>query len=317
MGRLLRFCLAAALLLPACAVIRLPGGAPAEPREVTVLGDGAAKVLLVDVSGFLSFRPPRGLPGFSEAESLPARVRADLDRARKDPQVKALLVRVDSPGGTVGASDVLHHEIRSFREDKGVPVVAVIVEKGLSGGYYAALAADEIVALPTALVGSAGVFVAKFDASGLLDRWGVRSEVTKSGAQKDLLSPLRPLTSEEQETLAAIVDEFQERFLETVRGARPRAREADLQIMATAAPFTARRALELHMIDRVGYLEDAFRAALSLAGLPEGRLVAYRRGSASRLNPYSLAALASGLESGPLFLDAAAVEEFFQGELRY
>lgn len=317
MGPLPCLALAAALLLPSCAVIRLPGGVPSEPREVTVLGEGAAKVLLVDVSGFLSFRPARGLPGLSEGESLPARVRADLDRARKDPRVQALLLRIDSSGGTLGASDVLFHEIRSFREEKKLPVVAVIVEKGLSGGYYAALAADEIVALPTALVGSVGVFVAKFDASGLLDRWGVRSEVTKSGPQKDLLSPLRPLTPEEQGTLAGIVDEFQGRFLETVRGARPRASEADLQAMATGAPFTARRALELHMIDRVGYLEDAFRAALSLAGLPEGRLVAYRRGSGSRVNPYSLAALAAGLETGPLFLDPAAVEEFFQGELRY
>lgn len=317
MRRLLRCSLLALLLLPACAVIRLPGGVPSEPREVTVLGEGTAKVLLLDVSGFLSFRPPRGLPGFSEAESLPARVRADLDRARKDPQVKALLVRIDSPGGTVGASDVLHREIRRFREDRGLPAVAVIVEKGLSGGYYTALAADEIVALPAALVGSVGVFVAKFDASGLLDRWGVRSEVTRSGPQKDILSPLRPLTPEEQATLDGIVAEFQARFLETVRAARRGATQADLETMATGAPFTARRALELHMIDRLGYLDEAFRRALDLAGVPEGRLVAYRRGSASRLNPYSLAALAAGLEAGPLLLDPTAAEEFFQGELRY
>jgi hypothetical protein len=71
------------------------------------------------------------------------------------------------------------------------------------------------------------------------------------------------------------------------------------------------------MIDRVGYLDDAFRRALDLAGLPEGQLVAYRRGSASRLNPYSLAALAAGLEAGALLLDPAAAEELFQGELRY
>lgn len=317
MRRLLCLSFTAVLLLPACAVIRLPGGAPAEPREVTVLGEGAAKVLLLDISGFLSFRPPRGLPGFFEPESLPARVRADLDRARKDPQVKALLVRIDSPGGTVGASDVLHREIRRFRQDRGLPAVAVLVEKGLSGGYYAALAADEIVALPAALVGSVGVFVAKFDASALLDRWGVRSEVTRSGPQKDILSPLRPLTAEDQATLDGIVGEFQGRFLDAVRGARPGATEADLQAMATGAPFTARRALELHMIDRVGYLDDAFRRALELAGLAEGRLVAYRRGPAPRLNPYSLAALAAGLEAGPLLLDPGAAEEFFQGELRY
>jgi len=317
MRSLSRLLLGLALLLPACAVVRLPLGSPEGLREVTVLGEGADKVLLVDVSGLISFRQPWSPPGFPQGESLPARVRADLDRARKDPEVKALLVRIDSPGGTVTASDVLFHEVRSFREERGVPVVAVIVEKGLSGGYYTALAADEIVALPTSLVGSVGVFVAKFDASGLLNRWGVRSEITKSGPQKDLLSPLRPLAPEEQATLEGIVAEFQGRFLETVRGARPHAREADLAAMATAAPFTAHRALELNMIDRVGYLEDAFRAALALAGLPEGRLVAYRRGSSSQGNPYSLAALAAGLEAGPLLLDPQWVEEFFQGEVRY
>ncbi len=309
--------LALALLLPACAVVRLPLGAPEPPREVTVLGEGAGKVLLVDVSGMLSFRKPWSPPGFPEGENLPARVRAELERARKDPQVKALLVRIDSPGGTVTASDVLAHELRAFREERGVPVVAMILEKGLSGGYYTALAADEIVALPTALVGSVGVFVAKFDASGLLDRWGVRSEVTKSGEQKDLLSPLRPLAPDEQETLQGIVDEFQDRFLEALRSARPGVRDADLDVIATGAPFTALRARELQMIDRVGYLEDAFHAALGLAGLEDGRLIAYRRGSSARANPYSLGSLVAGLEAGPLLLDPAWVEEFFQGELRY
>ena len=177
-------------LASGCAVVRLPLGEPSHPREVTLLGEGEAKVLMVDVSGMLSFRRPWTLPGMPQGESLPAQVRQDLDRARKDPAVRALLVRIDSPGGTVPSSDVVFHEIRSFRDETGVPVVAVIVEKGLSGGYYVALAADEIVAHPTSLVGSVGVFVTKLDASQLLERWGVRSETTKSGPQKDLLSPL-------------------------------------------------------------------------------------------------------------------------------
>jgi protease-4 len=277
------------------------------------MGEGAAKVLLVDVSGVISFSRPWALPGFPEGQSLPERLRADLDRGRKDTQVKALLVRIDSPGGTVSASDVLFHEIRLFREERGVPVVAVVMEKGLSGGYYAALAADEIVALPTALVGSVGVFVAKFDASALLDRWGVRAEITKSGAQKDLLSPLRPLTPEEQETLTEIVDHLQDRFLQTVRAARPKARESDLQTMSSAAPFSAERALKLNMIDRIGYVEDAFHAALALAGVSDGKLVAYRSGTPRAGNPYSLAALGGG----PLLLDPQWLEEWFQGQVRY
>ncbi|MFU8856993.1 MAG: S49 family peptidase [Deferrisomatales bacterium] len=309
--------LALALLLSACAVIRLPLGTSEAHREVSLLGEGTGKVLLVEVSGTLSFRSPWSPPGLGRGESLPARVRADLDRGRKDPQVKALLVKIDSSGGTVAASDVVLHEILSFREEKGVPVVAVILERGLSGGYYVALGADEILALPAALVGSVGVFVAKLDASILLERWGVRSEITKAGAQKDLLSPLRPLGPEEQETLREIVDAFQDRFVEALRAARPGVRDADLEVIATGAPFTAQRAQELGMIDRVGYLDDAFRAALERAGLEDGRLVAYRRGSAARGNPYALGTLLGGIEAGPILLDPSAVEELFQAELRY
>ncbi|HSH68728.1 MAG TPA: signal peptide peptidase SppA, partial [Deferrisomatales bacterium] len=286
----------------------------------TLLGDGEAKVLMVDVSGMLSFRRPWALPGMPQGESLPARVRQDLDRARKDPAVRALLVRIDSPGGTVTSSDVVFHEIRSFRDETGVPVVAAIVEKGLSGGYYVALAADEIVAHPTALVGSVGVFVTKLDASQLLARWGVRSETTKSGPQKDILSPLRPLTTEEQQTLDQLVGELAGRFEETVRAARPDADEEDLAKMRSAAPFTASRALELHMIDRIGYLEDAFEAATRLAEVEQARLVAYRRSSGEGAGPYSLGSLAGALEAEGtrfLFLDPAWLEELGQTELRY
>ncbi|GAB4265739.1 MAG: signal peptide peptidase SppA [Deferrisomatales bacterium] len=303
--------------LPACVAVRLPFPERGPAKEVTVLGEGADKVVMVEVSGILSFRRPWAPAGLPRGESLPARLRADLDRARKDPRVRALLVRIDSPGGTVTASDVLFHEIRSFREEKGVPVVAAIVEKGLSGGYYVALAADEIVAHPTSLVGSVGVFVGKVDLSRLMDRWGIRSELTKSGEQKDLLSPLRPLTPEEQATLQGIVDELDARFQQTVRAARGQASEADLATIGSAAPFTARRALELHMVDRIGYLEDAFRAALDLAGLDRGRLVAYRRGDPSRITPYSLGALGAGADAGLLYLDPSWVRELLEGGVYY
>jgi protease-4 len=258
------------LLLGGCAIVRLPGSGGEGVREVTLQGDGPDKVLLLEVSGVLSFRRPWAPPGFPRGESLPTRLRADLDRARQDPRVRALLLRIDSPGGTVSSSDVLHHEILAFRKETGVPVVALIVEKGLSGGYYTALAADEIVALPTALVGSVGVFVAKFDASGLLDRWGVRSEITKSGPQKDLLSPLRPLSDEERQTLDEIVGDLRDRFVATLKASRPTLTEADLAAVATAAPFSATRALELHLVDRLAYPDDAFRLALERAGLSGG-----------------------------------------------
>ncbi len=303
--------------LPACAVIRVPLGPDDRIHEVTLMGEGDGKILLLDVSGLLSFRRPWVPPGWPQEPNLPERLRGDLDRARRDPSVRGVLVRVDSPGGTVTASDVLFHEIRSFREERGVPVVASIVEKGLSGGYYVALAADEIHAHPTSLVGSVGVFVAKIDASELLGRWGVQSEITKSGPQKDLLSPLRPLTDPERETLRAIVADLQGQFAETLRAARPQVGESELEAIGSAAPFTARRALELGLIDRVGYLEDAFLAVRDRAGLPRARLVAYRRGVPSAPNPYSLAGVLGSLSAEPLFLDPLWVDGLLGGTPRY
>ena len=305
------------VLLGGCAIVRLPGSGGEGVREVTLQGDGPDKVLLVEVSGVLSFRRPWAPPGFPRGESLPTRLRADLDRARKDSRVRALLVRIDSPGGTVSSSDVLHHEILSFRKETGVPVVALIVEKGLSGGYYTALAAEEIVALPTALVGSVGVFVAKFDASGLLERWGVRSEITKSGPQKDLLSPLRPLSDEERGTLDEIVGDLRDRFVAALKASRPALTEADLAVVATAAPFSATRALELHLVDRLAYPDDAFRLALERAGLERGRLVAYRASEPEGGGPYALWGLASLLGQGPAFLDPSWVEEALGADVRY
>jgi protease-4 len=309
--------LLACALLPACAVVRLPLGPSEEIREVTLAGQGQDKVLLVDLAGELSFRRPWGPPGWPRGENLPTRLRSDLDLARKDPDVRALLVRIDSAGGTVSASDVLFHEIRSFREETDVPVVAAVVEKGLSGGYYVSLAADEIVAHPTALVGAVGVYVVKFDASQLLDRWGIRSELVKSSPQKDLFSPLRPLSAQETATLDAIVQEFNERFQETLRTARTQATDEDMEIISSGAPFTARRALELHLVDRVGYTQDAFQAAMGLAGIAAARLVTYRRDGRGPAGSYSSPALADGLEASLLFLDRQWLEQVLAGGAYY
>ncbi|GAB4249226.1 signal peptide peptidase SppA [Deferrisoma sp.] len=305
-------------LTAGCAVIRVPVAPEPRVEEVTVMGEGADKVLLLDVSGVLSFRRPWAPPGFPRPPALPARVRADLDRARRDPAIRAVVVRIDSPGGTVTASDVIHHEIRAFREERRVPVVAAIVEKGLSGGYYAALAADEIVAFPTALVGSVGVFVAKFDASGLLGKLGVRSELRKSGAQKDILSPLRPLTPAERKTLDEIVADLSGRFHEVLRTARPQVAEEDWDRVASAAPFTASKALELRLVDRVGYLEDAFQAALARAGLERARLVTYRTGGgATPPTPYGFSPWGLPAAATPLALDPAWIEEFLETQVGY
>src|SRR5512147_121535 len=158
--------------------------------EEVIGGSGRDKVLLLDISGFISDRDSN-LPGGKEP-GLVARVREALDRARQDDRVKAVVLRINSPGGGVTASDMLYHELRKFKQETGVKVLAHIMDVGTSGAYYAALAADRITAQPTSVTGSIGVIMYRLDATGLMQKIGLQSVEISSGDRKGMGSPFRP-----------------------------------------------------------------------------------------------------------------------------
>ena len=188
-------------------------------------GKGTSKIVLLDLSGMLaedvaSFSigaPPPKVP-------LLARVREELRKAEDDERVKALIVRINSPGGTITASDILYHEILAFKTRKKVPVIAAIMDVGASGGYYAALAADTIVVHPTTVTGSIGVVMITVNAQGLLEKIGVAPLAIKSGPMKDAGSPFRPLTAPELPGVPGLIDDMYGRFVRLIasRGRCPR-----------------------------------------------------------------------------------------------
>src|SRR5262245_27967430 len=205
----------AAILLAGCSVLTLDLSPRIRPLdEETVEGEGPSKILLMDLSGVLSedtvsfslTTPPPRVP-------LLARVREELVRAEKDERVKALIVRINSPGGTITASDVIHREIREFKARRKIPVVAAIVDVGASGGYYVALAADQILAHPTSVTGSIGVVMLTLNAQGLMEKIGVAPLAIKSGTMKDAGSPFRQLTPEERAVFQGVIDEMFTRFV--------------------------------------------------------------------------------------------------------
>ena len=137
-----------------CAFVNVTLYQPALPlQEKVIEGEGPGKVLLMDISGVLTYEEKKG-SSFKEEVNLVARVKEELGKASQDNQVRALVLRINTPGGTVSASDLLHHEIMQFKKKKRVKVVACMLGMATSGGYYVASAADHIVAQPTTLTGS-------------------------------------------------------------------------------------------------------------------------------------------------------------------
>jgi len=279
-------------------------------EEKVVSGYGREKILLMDISGMMVESPRRGLWRLLGSTVGPSRVKEELEKAAQDGRVKAVVLRINSPGGTVSAADIIHHEIARFKKEQQVPVVACFMGLAASGGYYVAQAADEIVAHPTTLTGSIGVVAMKLNVKGLMDKVGVAEDTVKAGRWKDFWSPFRPATEEEKRMMQAIIDDFYRRFVMVVEQGRKLTRKEVRQV-ADGRIFTAEQARDLKLVDRLGYLEDALESARDRAGLTEAaKVVVYHRPDSYRSTIYSLAPeLLSDL--GPQFLYLWGVEQGF------
>jgi len=276
--------------LAGCSLITLDLQPKIRPlEEETVEGKGANKILLVDLSGTLA----EDLPSFSLGAPPPrvpllARVREELQKAEEDDKVRAVIIRINSPGGTITASDILYHEISTFKERRKIPVIAAIMDVGASGGYYAALAADTIVASPTTVTGSIGVVMITINAQGLMEKIGVAPLAIKSGPMKDAGSPFRALTGPELAVFQTVIDEMYGRFVSLIVKAR-KLPEDRVRAIGDGRVYTAEQALKLGLIDRIAYLEDVVGMARNAAHLSEARVIMYHRPKEYRANIYSIA----------------------------
>jgi protease-4 len=301
----------AVVALAGCSVVSIDLTPRVRPLEETTLeGSGRDKILLLDLAGVLAEEPILTLESRPQVPLL-ARVREEIEKAEKDERVRAVVLRINSPGGTVTASDILYHQITELKVRRKLPVVASILDVGASGGYYVALAADQIVAHPTTVTGSIGVLMLTVNSGGLLEKIGVSASYIKSGDYKDMGSPFRALRPDERALFQALIDRFHGRFVELVVRSR-RLDEARVRALADGRVYTADEALALGLVDRVGYLDDALALARQAAGLAQARVVAYHRPRQYRATIYSsaeppspstaLGDLARTVFSGPRFL---------------
>lgn len=268
---------------------------PGPVQEVQLSGAGDAKVLLLDLSGVISSQDKDGL--ISQPNML-ATFKEELTRASKDDKIKAVVVRINSPGGTVNASDILYHELKQFKVKRNVPVIASMMDVAASGGYYLAMASDAILVHPSTVTGSIGVIMLTVNAKGLLEKVGVEANAITSGPRKDMGSPFRVMTEEEKAIFQGVIDSFYQRFLTVVQEGRPQLSADQLKKLADGRIYTGEQAKAAGLVDEIGYLDEAIELAKTKAGLSEARVVTYRRRGEYQNNIYSrLVAPSTGLSS--------------------
>jgi len=230
------------------------------------------KIALIDVSGVLLNAKSSGL--FGDGDNPVSTFRESLDIAADDPHVKALVLRINSPGGAVTASDIMYQDLVNFRHATGKPVVACMMDIAASGAYYLAMGSDLVVAHPTTVTGSIGVIMSLYNAHGLFEKIGLESNPIKSGPNKDIGNPGRPMTPEEHAILQNVVDRFYGQFVHIVAEGRHMP-EDKVRPLADGRVYTGIEAKELGLVDQVGHLEDAITAAKELACLTDAKLVTY------------------------------------------
>lgn len=257
--------------------------------ETVVSGKGRDKILLIDVSGVLSTGEKGGLNPFREEVSIVSRIQEELKKAAEDERIIGVVLRINSPGGTVTSSDIIYREITKFKEAKKVPVVASVMELAASGGYYVALSADTIIAHPTSVTGSIGVIALKLNAKGLMEKIGIEDETIKAGDKKDLWSPFRPNTEEERKILQDMLDNFHKRFMEVVAAGRKELTQEEIRKLADGRVFTAEQAVQDKLVDKIGYLDDAIEQVKEKAGVKKARVIMYHRPYRYKNNIYSKA----------------------------
>ena len=236
-------------------------------RLATVtIGRGAAgcgKVAIVDVDGLLL---NRNIGGFgSMGENPVALFREKLDALEADPGVAAIVLRINSPGGGVTACDIMTRDLRAFRERRGIPVVACLMDVGAGGAYLLASVSDTVVAHPTTVVGGLGVILNSYNLQEAMGQFNVTARPVKAGKLVDAASPVRPLEPEELQMLQGMATEFHGRLKRQIHDGRP-AVAVDAELF-DGRVITGEGAAKAGLVDRIGYLDDALAEARGLAGI--------------------------------------------------
>ncbi len=248
----------------------------------------AGKIAVISLSGTIT---TEGSSLFSGSTITPELVRDYLARVEKDKAVKAIVFRIESPGGEIAPSQEILWEIERIKETK--PIVVSMGGTAASGGYYISTKADKIVALPTTMTGSIGVISQVMNVEGLLEKLGIEVETFKGGKYKDMYSGFREMTPEEEEIMQGMIDEYYEQFIDVVAEGRGLGKE-EVRDLATGQIYTGTAAKELGLVDALGGLDTATELAMELAGIEAARVEYYQP---ARITLLSLLGFANAIQA--------------------
>ena len=268
-------------------------------EEVIQKGPRTKKIVVISVQGIINN---------GQAQD----VYEQLKLVRKDKWVKGLIIRVNSPGGTVSASDRIYNEIRKFREKTDKPVVAFMEGIAASGGYYVSVACETIVAEPTTITGSVGVIAGHFVLQELLEqKLGIQPVIIKSGRKKDWPSLFQQITEEQRQYIQEkLISPAYERFVKLVTDGRESLTLAEVKDLADGSIYGAQEALDEKLIDKIGYLDEAIEQVKTLAKIEEAQVVEYRR-------PFSLGGFLRLQSRSILKIDRTTLYELSTPQLLY
>lgn len=256
------FSMAANMLLLVTAGATSSGGGVSRVREKEVVAGGRDKIAIIPLDGVIMTRKSSQ----SDSFDMVTRFAEHLRKASEDDQVKGVILAINSPGGSVTPSDIMYNEVVRFKKKHGKakPVVTLMEDVTASGGYYVAAPSDWIVAHPTTICGSVGVYMGYMRLEKLFKKLGVEEEIIKSGSRKDMGSPFRELTPEEKAIVEGMVAVVFSRFKEIV--AKGRGDKVKMERIADGRVFIGEQAKEVGLVDEIGYLEDAVAKMKSLTG---------------------------------------------------
>lgn len=224
----------------------------------------AGRVCVVDIDGLLINKNMSGMGSMGENQV--ALFREKLDTIANDASIRAVVLRINSNGGGVTASDIMARDLEQIIQRRSIPVVACIMETGTGGAYYLAVGADKVIAHPTSIVGGVGVILNVYNLEDMMGQFGISPIPVKSGDRIDMGSPLRVMEESERESLKQLANQFHQRFTDRIKQYRQLSKESEL---FDGRVITGTQAQSAGLVDQLGYLDDAIITARQLAQLPE------------------------------------------------
>ncbi len=242
--------------------------------ETVIEGSGTDKILLIPLKGVITGQSAKKF--FQETPSIVDSVKQQLEQARNDTDIKAVILEINSPGGGITASDIIYKKVLEFKEKTNKKVIVCMQDVAASGAYYISAAADKIISHPTTITGSIGVIMPLINIANLVEKYGIEDNSIKSGDMKSIGSPLKKMSDAERKVLYDIVDEMYTRFVNIIAVGRNMKIE-DVKKLADGRIYTGKQALDNGLVDQLGYIDDAIILAKSITGLSEAKIIKYKR----------------------------------------